>query len=133
MIVINLQLQRVDMIYWNLLCKSNNVSLNMRGQRKLCDTKIIFRVEKKRFSPISPGINWDAVENTIIWKRAFFPVEFFSGLLILFYGVLKNQKPHWTFYNRPYCFLRFFVQNKASFRYHLWSWWEFCQKMRSSR
>ena len=44
---------------------------------------------KKRFRPIFPGNTWDAVENTIIWKKLFYQMKRFSGLLILFYGVIK--------------------------------------------
>ena len=79
------------MIYWNSLCKS-------KERLFFSEVKGDFLIKKpssgwkKQFWPIFPGITWVAVENTNIWKKLFFQWKHFSGLHILFYGVinLKN-------------------------------------------
>ena len=101
MIVISLQLQRGHKIYWNLLCKSKKrfSKTNEFKGRFLKGNHL--PGGKKRFWPTFPVITCDAVENTIVWKRAilaFFLVlcsienlsEVFITVHIVFWHFLCN-------------------------------------------
>ena len=90
MIVIHLKLQRGDMIYWNFLFKSKErFFLNIRGQRKLFDKKIVFRVEKNGFRLFFLVLIEMLLKTQFFEKEFFFQWKTFSGLLILFFGVIK--------------------------------------------
>ena len=78
-----------------------------RGQRRLFDKETFFRVEKTVLAYFS----WYYLR--CCWKhnylkKAIFPVEtfFWPSYLVLWSN--KVEKPQWTIYNRPFCFLTFF-------------------------
>ena len=73
MIVISLQLQRGQKIYWNLLCKSKNVFLKQMSSKEDFWKETIFRVEKNGFGLLFLLLPVMLLKTQLFEKELFWP------------------------------------------------------------